>query len=342
MNRRHTGLVPAVLAVALVFLTACGGTAAEAENTSASLEGAERALYEAALKEGTVRWYTSHTEEGMEAAIAAFEEKYPDVDVEGLRLADGNLITRYSQETEADSRSADVVAIGDERFLDDGFESGWFAEYSRDELPALAEVDDRWVQDGRATVHLTSYGICYNTETVDTPPAGWEDVLENGQDGRIVFPDFRNVSAYVFAGQIWSDHLGEGYLEYLSGLHPIKSDSMVPGLQSVANGQADYALVCPPVTAMPLKAAGAPIDVVLPDPVVAMPHEAVISEASASPHGARLLVNFLMTEEGQQAFGQGGVASTVDAEGAVPLTDDFAYPDFSRYEKTYELMERYF
>lgn len=338
MKRKRSETYTA-LAVLLV-LTGCGG--AEAGDEAASLTGVEQEWYDAALEEGTISWYTSHIEDDQDAAIEAFEERYPGVEVEGLRLTSGNLMTRYSQEIEANSRTADIVSIGDTRFVEDALDEGWFATHTKDEVPALENLDDQWFKGGPVTAFVTPYGICYNSETVATPPEEWTDVLDEQYEGRLMFPDFRNASVYVVAGQVWEQTYGEEFLEDLAAQSPQAADSMVPGLQSVANEQNDLGLACPPATAQPLIDAGAPLETVLLDPTIAVPHELARTETSPNPNGSKLLFNFLMTEEGQQTFVGDGSASTVGVDGSIPITDEFMYPDFDTLDETYAVMERYF
>ncbi|MFE5703516.1 extracellular solute-binding protein [Rhodococcus koreensis] len=341
MKISHTVRSTGVAAAMVLTLAGCGG-GPSAEDVAASLSGQELEWYQGAQNEEAVRFYTSHSPDAMEAALAAFEEKYPGVEVEGLRLTSGNLATRYSQEIGAGSRTADVIATGDTLFALDGLERGYFETFDADAMPATAALDERWFNQGISTVMVTPYGICYNTQTVDTPPETWEDALDPAYDGRLVFPNFRNSSLYVYAGQHWINQYGVDFPEELSRLRPISADSMVPGLQSVANGQADMGLVCGVNTAAELMNSGAPIEVVMPEDAVAIPNEMAITADAASPNGAKLFYNFLLTEEGQEAFVGTGASSPIGSEGSIPIGDGFAFPDFDGYQSTYDTLAEYF
>ncbi|MCS5498256.1 extracellular solute-binding protein [Cnuibacter physcomitrellae] len=352
MRRTRTLLATGSLIALALTLGACAGAEAPSQRDPDSSAGAAGATgpgadqvaewYEAAKDEEPIRFYTSQPPSSMDSAIAAFREAYPGVDIEGLRLSSGNLVTRYTQEIEAGSRTADVISVGNTLFTRDGLEKGYFETFERDEIPAAAELEDRWFDQGVATVLVNPYGICYNSQAVSTPPEAWDDVLDPRFQGRIVFPDFRNASVYVYAGQHFADAYGEQLLEDLAALDPISADSMIPGLQSVANGQADIGLVCGVNTAEELVAAGAPIEVVMPDDAIAIPDEMAITAGTPSPNAARLFYDFMLTEAGQEAFVGTATSSPIGSEGSIPLGEDFVFPDFDRYQESFDTLARYF
>ncbi|MFE5703517.1 extracellular solute-binding protein [Rhodococcus koreensis] len=340
-RRKRIGMSTGV-AVAIVLVLAGCGDGPSAEDVAASLTGQELEWYQGAQDEGPVRFYTSQPPSTMNAVIAAFEEKYPGIDVEGLRLSSGSLATRYSQEIEAGSRTADVITIGNTLFARDGLKRGYFETFAADAIPAAAQLDERWFNQGVSTVLINPYGICYNTQAVQDPPQNWADVLVPAYDGRIVFPNFRNAPLYTYAGQHWINQYGVDFVDKLADLHTISADSMIPGLQSVANGQADLGLVCGVNTAAELMNSGAPIEVVMPEDAVAIPDEMAITADAASPNGAKLFYNFLLTEEGQEAFVGTGASSPIGSEGSIPIGDGFVFPDFDGYQRAFDDLAKYF
>ncbi|MCS5498257.1 extracellular solute-binding protein [Cnuibacter physcomitrellae] len=334
------------LALATVLaMTACSGGGSSGTGSSApatALSGPEQEWYDAAKGEEPIRFYTSQHPSSMDAVIAAFEQKYPGVQVEGLRLTSGALGTRYAQEKDAGTRTADVIAVGDTRFVLDGLAKGYFETFDKDEMPATAQLEDQYFNDGVSTAVVTPYGICYNTQTVTDAPTEWEDILNPDYDGRIIFPEFRNSSLYVYTGQLWIDAYGEDFLERLAALHPVKADSMVPGLQSVANGQADVAAPCGVDSANELISAGAPIEVAFPDNAIAIPNEMAITAGTPSPNASRLFYSFMLSDEGQQAFGGESASSVIGTPGLIPLGPDFVFPDVDRYQETFDIMAEHF
>jgi iron(III) transport system substrate-binding protein len=104
---------------------------------------------------------------------------------------------------------------------------------------------------------------------------------------------------------------GEDYLRKLAGQAPKLVASTVPGAQQLAAGSA--ALLIPGVhsSIAPLLANKAPVADVTPSVTCGV--EAVGGVAAKAPHpnAARLLLNFLMTPEGQQAQNGGSGASSV-------------------------------
>ncbi|HIY67170.1 MAG TPA: extracellular solute-binding protein, partial [Candidatus Agrococcus pullicola] len=120
MIRIRTGASLAVMLASAVVLAGCASDE-PAPNEAAGPSNSEvDALYEAALEEGSVTWYSSAPNE----APAAFEEAYPGITVDFVRLPAGQLGTRYAQERDAGAAPGDVVTIADERFIIDARESG--------------------------------------------------------------------------------------------------------------------------------------------------------------------------------------------------------------------------
>jgi iron(III) transport system substrate-binding protein len=77
----------------------------------AAYQGADRQklLEEGARKEGTVSWYTSLAGDIIDRHAEAFRAKYPFVKVEIFRGAENELVTKITQETQAQQPSFDVL-----------------------------------------------------------------------------------------------------------------------------------------------------------------------------------------------------------------------------------------
>ncbi|MFR9806062.1 hypothetical protein ACL02T_27805 [Pseudonocardia sp. RS010] len=105
------------------------------------------------------------------------------------------------------------------------------------------------------------------------------------------------------------------FLERLVAQQPTVVDSMVPGTQQLAAGEAALALPDVLSVTKPLADKGAPIDFVVPEPTTGVEFATMISAGSASPNAARLLYDFLFTDAGQQAFNASTGASPIGAVG---------------------------
>lgn len=298
------------------LLAACGGggvssTPAQAVPISPELQP----VYDQARSEPTLTWYSSQDPGLNEAVVEAFEAQYPDLEIESLRLATGPLAVRYAQEREAGAVTAGAVTLADPNFVDQGLDQGWFESFDQSALPALARLPERFFQRGVATTGVNVLGIAFNTTEVQDPPTTWQDVLDPQYRGQILLGDPRNVPSYVALARILDEQVMPGYLVSLAAQQPTLVDSMVPGTQQLAAGEA--ALAVPNVLSVvkPLQDQGAPIGFVVPEPTTGNEFTTMISAGSASPNTARLLYDFLFTDAGQQAFNGSTGSSPIGAIG---------------------------
>ncbi len=272
-----------------------------------------------ATSEPMLTWYSSQEATRNEAAIAAFHKVYPQVKVESLRLVTGKLAARYAAERTSGVNNAGLITLGDPIFIASGQASGWFVDFDKSDLPALAKLDPRWFSHGAATSTISILGISYNKSRVGgNPPKTWTDLLDPKYKGQIILGDPRSVPSYLALTRLWSEQYGDDFLKKLAAQQPTIVPSVVPVTQQLAVGE--VAIVVPNVLSVvtPLKQAGAPIDIVIPDMTTGNEFVVLMSKGTSSPNAAACLYNFLFTPEGQDAFTGPVSASTMGAHGEVP------------------------
>lgn len=323
---------------AILMTTACGGSSGDASDATEELDGPLAEWYQAAQDEPPLRFYSMHDPNLIDAVAEQFQETYPELHVETLRLTSGQLSTRYAQEKNSNSRTADVVGLGDEGLLNDAVENGWILDLGEEDLPSLQDLDEEWVADSAVIAGVLPLGIAYNTENVTNPPSEWEDVLSDEYTGEIIFPDPRNAPIYLEQGKLWIDEYGEGYLEDLNDQDLTLVDSMVPGAQSVGNGQAKLMVPGVKSNIQDLVDSGAPIDITFPDDVVGTQLYTAISADSPSENTAKLFVDFLMSEQGQRAYISDQAVSAIGSEGSMPMPDGYRINDSEHHEDTQQLL----
>jgi iron(III) transport system substrate-binding protein len=272
-----------------------------------------------AASEPTLVWYSSQEATRNEAAIAAFNKVYPNVKVESLRLVTGKLAARYAAERSAGVNNAGLITLGDPIFIANGQKAGWFVDFDKSELPALAKLDARWFSHGGATSTISMLGISYNKNRVGNDvPHTWADLLNPKFKGQIILGDPRSVPSYLALARIWQEKLGDDFLKKLAAQQPTVVPSVVPVTQQLAAGE--VAIVVPNVLSVvtPLIKDGAPIGIVVPDLTTGNEFVVLESTGTKSPNAARCLYNFLFTPEGQVAFTGPVSSSTMGANGDVP------------------------
>src|SRR5262245_17696132 len=98
------------------------------------------AVCEKAAGEPALTWYTAQDPTRGDAAVEAFGKKYPKIKVEALRLVTGRLAARFGAERASGHVNAGIISLADPLFIEDGFKKGWFEEFPKDALPALAPL----------------------------------------------------------------------------------------------------------------------------------------------------------------------------------------------------------
>lgn len=316
------------LLLAAGLVAACGGSDSQASSEVAqALPPEERQLYEAAQNEPPMTWYTAQIPELDEATIAAFQERYPGLEVEFLRLASGELTTRYSQERTAGSNPAGLVTVADEGFFEEGMAQGWFEP--EPELPQLESWPAEFYEGGVARVGILPYYLSHNTQRLpaEAAPQTWEDLLDPALAGQIHYGDPRSVPSYLGLALILRETYGDDFLRRFGAQNPTLVPSIVPGNQTLAAGGASVLVPNVRSIADPLIAEGAPIAVTEVSPTTGSEYLTAVATGTPSPSTAQLLMNYLLTEEGQAFFNGNGGSSPLGPVGeTIPLPEGYVSP----------------
>lgn len=290
--RKRMAIVAAVLAAA--SLSACGDDEAEAGGQVAT--GGWDSIVAAAEEEGSVVLYGGKGEEVLRRVADAFEKKYPNIQAEFVRLTSGELAERVDEERAATNLGADVVWNAEIRWQEEHIEAG---EVIKPEGPSIEAWNEEDYASGRVRLSTDPIGIMYNTERVSTPPTDWPDLINDEYKGAIVSIDTVATPTLAFYDFL-ETKFGRGYLEDLGRLGVVLQPSSAPSAQSVASGES---AVCPygySWLAVPLAKEGAPVDIVYPSSgTVTFDQSAVVFNDAPRPNAARVLLDYMMSEEGQ-------------------------------------------
>ncbi|MFW6773876.1 ABC transporter substrate-binding protein [Nocardioides sp. CPCC 205120] len=302
-----------------LVLAGCGGSDEQAEVVSGDAD----ALVEAAKEEGQLDWYSDLPEALIESVATGFEEKY-GIEVNFIRSVSSQLGSRFAGEAQAGDPQADVLNIASQGFWEEAVSQGWFAEVDDDTVASLADWPEEFLYDDTyALINVQPLGIAYNTETSPVQPEGWEDVLDERLDGRLMMGDTAVVAysaEYLFLMQT----LGEDYLSGLGELDPIVVDSLVPGTQQVVAGEADVVIPSLKAVVQPLIDEGAPLALVIPEDTSGVNQYAGVVEEAEHPNAARLFLDYLLSMEGQEKVTAGIAASVLEGvPGAMELPSGY-------------------
>lgn len=346
MVQRSYGKSAALTAgmAALALIAGCGGQAADERDPGAGGDEIQ-SIEEAAIEEGQLTLYASAGESQIEAMAEKFMDDYPEISVDYFRAAGTALFNRFATEAESGSVTADVfMPTVQPSFVEENAE--WFVELGPDEVPALAEWPEEFQDEYTFEIAVEEVVAIYNTETVQSAPASWEDVLDEQYQGRIVLVDPESSPGYMSWYSIMQDRFGDEFLTGLAELDPVWVDTGAVGAQQVAAGSHDISLPNYPSHAVALIAQSAPIEMVTDlDPTQGITTSVALTANAPNPNAAKLFANWLTTQSAYEAVCADGVYSaTVEGTDCLPLASNFVEPVWEvpgeRQEEIVELLGR--
>jgi iron(III) transport system substrate-binding protein len=252
-----------------------------------------------AKEEKEVVWYTTTSAGDNQAVIAGFTRKYPFLKPQVLRTTGEKLRQRILAETATGQFFSDVVSVS-------GFEMGVMK--SRNLLqpyvppesePFPAGAKDR---DGYYTaIYARNFVIGYNTTMIPEKdrPKDWPDLLDPRWKGKIGI-DEEEFEWYGTMIDYWGREKAVKYMKALAAQQPQLRRGHSLLAQLLAAGEFPIALVFP-FEMEQLKRRGAPVDwSATSDPIVTSINVMALSTKSPHPNAARLLINYVISEEGQK------------------------------------------
>ncbi|MGE5537411.1 MAG: ABC transporter substrate-binding protein [Gemmatimonas sp.] len=267
----------------------------------------QRVLEDGARTEGRVLLYTSLVvQQAAEPLKAAFEKRYPFVKLDFLRANSAQLLQRILAENRAGGNRSDVVIAG----AGPAIAATGFAQPFRSP-PLAAYPPDHIGPDGVYAATRFSYqGIAYNTRLVrpEEAPQTYEDLADPKWRGRMVWSTSPETGAPFFITQV-RQFMGEdravAYLEALARQNiATQSASLRAVLDQVIAGEYAIGISMALHHIAISEAKGAPVGGTMPDPVMARAEDILLLKAAPHPHAAMLLIDFVLSEDGQRMFAE--------------------------------------
>lgn len=309
--RRYVPL--SLLFVVALLLSACGGGGGAQQAQSARLadidklsgDARENALYEEAKKEGSVTWYTGLIPEQLvEPMKKAFESKYPGVTLKYYRAGSDDIAQKILLEARAKSPQSDVWdgpnagVVLKPAGAADKYVSPFASDYPAD----LKDADSYWT-----AVNLYVKGIAYNTNAIKPAdaPKTWDDLLKPEYRGQMAWTPEATGGA-EFIGNVLTtlgDQKGQEFLTKLSAQRVnVVNVSSRELLNNVASNQYPIAISVFNNHVTISAKQGAPIAFTALNAASLELNPLGVTAGAQHPFAARLLVDYLLSPEGQRVF----------------------------------------
>lgn len=259
--------------------------------------------------QGSIDFYTSIPDADAEQLVAAYNETYPNVEVNIFRSGTEELSSKIYAEKEAGGVVTDVVIVADAVTLEAFKTDDMLLEYRS---PEAEFIPSEYVDpDGYYTgTKFMGTGIIYNTNNVAEAPTSWSVLTSEAATGNYAMPSplYSGAAAYALGVITRNDGLGWEFYEALQANDPMVTDGNGAVTDAVATGQKDYGIILD-YMALGAKANGSPVDFVYPEegvPVTTGPI-AIMADTDVEEI-AQTFVDFVLSKEGQQLHADMGYA----------------------------------
>jgi putative spermidine/putrescine transport system substrate-binding protein len=322
------GMMKLLVAAAFAALPLCAN--AQTVMDSPELYPGEKALYEAAAKEGlVVSFDTGPTWANWAAQFAAFKKRYPQVEMTYNDI--GSAATVVALEKARNRPQADTAYYFAASAIDAVKKDvvAPFRPVNFDKLPdVFRDPEGKWF-----TIHSLTIAFVVNTKLIKNVPQSWADLLKPEYKNAVVYLDPRSTgvgqvlafaTAYAHGGSVDSVQPG---IDYLGKLHKAGNVLRVVGTTPYAQFVKGEIPIWISYENDGLKAKytdglGDQVAVVIPkEASVAAPYGISLVKNGPNPNSGKLWLNFIMTEMGQGIFAQGFVRPSVPG---VKLPNDVA------------------
>jgi iron(III) transport system substrate-binding protein len=262
-------------------------------------------LIAGAKREGQVTYYSGMIgNQALRPLTAAFQKKYPFVRMAHWRADSEDILTRVSAEVRANKLVADVVegtGVGELLVRAGLAQPVW--------SPQLTDIPD-YMRDPRrlwSPTRMSYFGIAYNTRLIPagTAPKSYEDLLDPRWKGKMAWPALTPVGAPLFITNLrllWGEDKALAYFQRLRTQNIVNFGAGNPRTLVDRVIAGEYPIALQIFAHHPLISAGkgAPVTAQLLPPVASASGTLVIPKGSRHPHAALLLMDFLLSKEGQQ------------------------------------------
>jgi len=344
-SKATTGVVATVAAVSLFALAGCSGgseavSSAVPTNDIAVGEFPDyypedyQDLVDAAEAEGgELEIYSNTDQENWAPVFRDFQKKYTWVtDISANNLGSDEVFQRELSEQATGNAPADLlVSNATQAWADFAERPDTLLEYTSPEIPELPDFAQ--VLPNVVAMSMDPQTIGYNTALLTDAPTGLSSLADTVSANPEQFKNMVGVRDVTGA-------FGYTMFYYLTQARPEAWDSLAKLLpltrpetssgtlteKTLAGEYVASALITAAPAFPTVRDSDGLFEIVLPDDgTVVIPRGIGIASTAAHPNTAKLFTDFILSEEGQQAILEGGLASYREGVESVPFA--YSYQD---------------
>jgi iron(III) transport system substrate-binding protein len=312
-----------IIAIAIAALLSCGPI------PIGSAYAIDAAVIAAAKREGEVVWTSTQIiNQLVRPVAAAFEKKYPGIKVRYTRANANEVAVKILNESRAGRPQSDVFdgTSSVVPLKQEGFVLQWQPEAAKDYPALYKDPDGYWIA---SNLYINTPG--YNTALVPkgTQPQTYQDLLDPKWKGKIAWNALPSTSGGVgFIGTVLAEMGEQDGMNYLRAFAKQKVANVAAAarqvLDQVIAGEYPIALQIFNHHAVISAKKGAPVDWIKMEPATGTLSVIGIQKNAPHPNAAKLLVDFIISREGQQVYRD---ADYLTADPGVPALDPQLKPE---------------
>jgi iron(III) transport system substrate-binding protein len=290
VKKRGKGFNHILCAVFLVTI-ACERFAIAAQPDPASR------LIEAAKKEGTLLWYTALNLNDSEMLTKRFEQLYPFIKTETLRLSSFSLLAKIQTEARAGGFKADVIEIAGvlgHILKKDGLFAKYTSPESRFYPDSMKDPDGTWT-----SFFMNTHVLVYNTKLVkkDELPKKYDELVNPKWKDKIALSEDFDIFGMML--KVMGRAKGLEFMQRLAAQGVALKNSYSQAIQAIASDEAPLGINLYGTRTEEFKKKGAPVDWVPLEFTLASLEPLAVGTQAPHPNSARLFVDFLLSKEAQ-------------------------------------------
>jgi iron(III) transport system substrate-binding protein len=317
-------------------LAAAAAFATLAAFTSTSAFAIDQSVIDAAKKEGEVVWYSGMiVNQIVRPIVEAFEAKYPGISVNAARHISSEVVLKVQSEAQAGSPLTDVFDGSSAVFplMEADLVEPYKPEAAADFDARNKNPDGYWTA---ANLYFLVPAVNTTMVSEDEYPTSFEALLDPKWKGKMAWttdPSMLGAPGFIYnVLQVMGKDKGMEYLKKLAGQDIVNvpaSQRVV--LDKVIAGEFPIGLMTFNHHSLISGRKGAPVKWIKLEPVIQAINPIGIVKNAPHPNAAKLLVEFILSEEGQTIMQK---ALYIPANPAVPAAEPTLKPEQGGFKTT--------
>lgn len=285
MKKTLAGTVASMMLAGMIAVTGCGGPEQKAE----------------VKPTGELTVYTS-VYNGMiqEMAKPVVAQQLKDVKVNWQTAGSESVKQKIIDDLKQDKSDADVVMISDPDFYLRMKKDGKLLNYKSPQAAELAVTVDA---DGAFTpIRFSAMVIAVNRDKIQDIPKTWKDLLDPKYKGKIAMPDPKVAATALATVAVLTDKYGWDYWQKLAA-NGVMVSPTTEMRDKFARGEYPITITMEEDVLRQKMALNVNAEIVYPEEgSVLVPGYIGILKSAKNPEGAKKLVDWWLSEEGQSAM----------------------------------------